>query len=372
MKVFLAILAAIVAVGFAPAFAAAPAQLQECASGYMPTADACTLRAPLNAKQNAAGGWSCNQGFFEANGACNPVPVPRNAHLTASGHSWTCDSGFDEADRACRPAAGRPAVLPVHAVLCPEYEDPAGRDCIPQEKPTHAVRAPGSLFWSCIKGYQEMSGKCMPVDIPRNAVVGVGGMGWTCDWGFRPVQGKCVEIDIPNNASLGYFGDVWNCNRGYYEIRGICLPDTKDHKAMVAKTSVMYREEPVASSPAPARMVARMSAHERGIGMAAAVGFAVAGFVIFLMREQPQRRTATYKMAYAPRQRGSGLALTWRSFGNRVDALTGAPIATSANTAQCRNCRAWYHAESAATLARENGARCLACNRVALTQQNVA
>ena len=86
------------------------------------------------------------------------------------------------------------------------------------------------------------------------------------------------------------------------------------------------------------------------------------------MRDPPVRRVATYKMAYVPRVRGSGLALTWRPFGSRIDALTGAAIPVAASVEQCRNCRAWYQAESAATLRRENGAKCVACGRVALAQ----
>lgn len=344
---------------------AEPARAADCAPGYAVAGEACTLQPPANSTARSGGGWACNRGFFETDAVCQPVRIPQNAALSASGHSWTCNRGFAEIDRTCRQQST--PMAPVMGKICPDDEAPDGV-CVPMEIPRHATRAAGTHIWLCNAGFQEISGQCVPTEIPRHAHVGAGGDRWLCDRGYRPLKGACAEIDIPNNASLGYFGDVWTCNRGYYEIRGVCLPDSKAHRALMAATGTMLRNETLRPTAVPERRIKQVSAEHRNIGLTIVAGFIIGGVVVFLMREPPARYAATYKMTYAPRPRGSGLTLTWRSFGNRIDALTGAPIAISANTAQCRNCRAWYHAESAVALRKENGARCVACDRIALTQ----
>ena len=350
---------------------AAPVRAAECAPGYAAAGEVCALQRPANATPKAGGGWTCNRGFFETEGACQPVRIPQNAALSASGHSWSCSASFTEIDHTCRPQGT--ATTPAPTKICADDQAPDGV-CVPMEIPRHATRAAGTHIWHCNAGLQEIAGACVPIESPRHAHVGTDGDRWLCDRGYRAVQGKCTEIDIPNNASLGYFGDVWTCNRGFYELRGVCLPDTKAHRALVASTASLFREasrNEAARATAPEQRIRQVSAEHRNILLTIVVGFIIGGAIIFFTREPPARFAPTYKMTYIPRPRGSGLALTWRSFGNRIDALTGAPIAISANTVQCRNCRAWYHTESAQTLRKENGARCVACDRVALTQ-NVA
>lgn len=216
----------------------------------------------------------------------------------------------------------------------------------------------------------ETDGKCMPTQIPRYARLDASGDGWICRRGYQPMMNRCVEIDVPNNARLGFFGDVWTCNRGFYELRGVCLPDTAEHKALVRQQAALTgRTVYQASEPVPPQSRIRRKANPYTFALVGLVGAVLGSFVIFFqLRDRPQQRQApTYKMSYVPRTRGSGtVALKWLSFGNRVDALTGAPILPSAETAQCRNCRAWYHAESMMTLRQENSARCVACGRAAL------
>ena len=367
MKMVLALLAVMAASGFAP-----PARAEDCAVGYAASAETCILRTPANASADPRGGrWACNRGYYDAGDTCLRVAVPANAGLSAFGHSWTCNPGFREVDRACQPAQAPPRVdLRASSITCAPGYHLADDACARVAVPRHAKLGAGGSIWLCDPGYQEMAGKCVPTEIPHHARLGTGGDDWVGSRGFRPFHNTCVEIDVPHNASLGFYGDVWTCNRGYYEIRGVCLPDDKAHRALVAAAAIL-RNEPSrdANVMQPLRLAGHLRGNGRTLEIVGAVGVVLGGLVIFFfMRDPPARHAATYKMNYVPRARGSGLALTWRPFGSRIDALTGAAIEVTASVAQCRNCRAWYHAESAATLRRENGARCVACGRVALTQ----
>ena len=49
---------------------------------------------PENAHAETYGpGWECNRGYTENDGACTPIQVPENAHLTKSsyGRGWDCN-----------------------------------------------------------------------------------------------------------------------------------------------------------------------------------------------------------------------------------------------------------------------------------------
>ncbi|MHB1205813.1 MAG: hypothetical protein ACYCZX_09615 [Rhodospirillaceae bacterium] len=367
MKALFALLAVVAASGFT-----APARAEDCAVGYAASAEVCTLRTPANANADPrGGGWACNRGYYDAGGTCLRVAVPANASLSTYGHSWTCNQGFREVERACQPAETPQRVgLDASRVTCAPGSHLVDGACTPIAVPRHAKLGAGSSIWLCGPGYQEMGGKCVPIEIPRHARLGTDGDDWVCNRGYRPFHNRCVEIDVPHNASLGFYGDVWTCNRGYYEIRGVCLPDDKAHRAAMAAAAIL-RNEPSrdANVMQPLRRADHVPGSGRTFEVVGAVGVVLGGLVIFFfMRDPPVRRAATYKMAYVPRARGSGLALTWRAFGSRIDALTGAAIPVAASVVQCRNCHAWYQAESAATLRRENGAKCVACGRVALTQ----
>jgi ubiquitin len=367
MKDLLLILAAAAVLGLAPARAA-----EDCAPGYKTAAGTCRLQTPGNATATAAGGWTCNRGYYDAGGMCLRVSVPANARPSPQGHSWTCDPGFYESDRACKPGETPPRTFATvnRGLACNLGYHAYDVGCIPDEIPHNARRITDSGLWLCKAGFQDVGDRCIPVEIPQHARLGSGRDAWVCNWGYRPLHNTCVEIDVPHNASLGFYGDVWSCDRGFYEIRGVCLPDDKAHRALVASNADMLRAD-VRDASVPLSSQARTNGHVKGsgrtLGMVAGVGFILGCFFIFMLREPPARYAATYKMTYIPRPRGSGLALTWRSFGNRIDALTGGPIAPSADVAQCRNCRAWYHAESAQTLRRENDARCVACGRAAVS-----
>jgi hypothetical protein len=349
------------------------AKAEECASGYVTSGEVCVLRLPQNATANPRGGWSCNRGFYDTGGLCLRLEVPPNASLSRFGHNWECNPGYQEVDRKCvRPGTARISRVTARGGLpcAPGAQEAAGA-CAPPEIPHNARLSADGGAWLCNSGFQEREDKCVPLEIPRNAHLGTGSDTWVCNRGYRPVRNKCLEIDIPNNASLGFFGDVWSCNRGYYELRGVCLPDTKSHRALVASAAAMFAGEPAApaSGAVSARRAGHVSGNSRALILAGLIGMGIGGVLIFLMREPPVRYAATYKMNYVPRPRGSGLSLIWRPFGHRIDALTGASIDISTAAMQCRNCRAWYHPDSAATLRRENTAKCVACGRAALTPQ---
>lgn len=342
--------------------------VQECAVGFTPTETACVLRPPINATAIPTGGWTCNRGFHDYDGQCRKVVIPANAHLSTHGHAWECDAGYREQGAACVTRA-TPEIVTVGS-LCGPWDEMSGNRCLIRPIPVHAKRIRRGGPWICRPGFLETDGKCVPTEIPYHARLDASGDGWICRRGYQPMMNRCVEIDVPNNARLGFFGDVWTCNRGFYELRGVCLPDTAEHKALVRQQAALVgRTVYQTSEPVPPKGRIRRKANPYTFALVGLVGAVLGSFVIFfqLRDAAPTRQAPTYKMSYVPRTRGSGtVALKWLSFGNRVDALTGAPILPSAETAQCRNCRAWYHAESMTTLRQENGARCVACGRAAL------
>ncbi|MBX7198091.1 MAG: hypothetical protein K1X51_01810 [Rhodospirillaceae bacterium] len=367
--VALVLLVASMAPARAQLAARASVETQECAAGFTPTDTACALTPPANAVAAPRGGWTCNPGFHDYDGQCRKVVIPANAHLSTYGHSWTCDDGFREQGNAC-VSRNSPEIVTIGS-LCGPWDEFSGDRCVIGHLPVHARRLWRGGPWICRPGFQETDGKCAPTQIPRHARLDASGDGWICRRGYQPVMNRCVEIEVPNNASLGFFGDVWVCNRGFYELRGVCLPDTAEHKALVRQQAALVGRPVFQSSePVPPRgRVRRQENPTTTFSLVGLVGVILGSLVIFFhLRDAPPPRAApTFKMSHVPRARGTGtVALKWLSFGNRVDALTGAPILPSARTAQCRNCRAWYHAESMMTLRQENGARCVACGRAAL------
>ncbi|MEQ9124954.1 MAG: hypothetical protein RIM80_20575, partial [Alphaproteobacteria bacterium] len=68
--------------------------------------------------------WRCHHGYREVDRArCEPVVVPGNAHLDATGDRWKCDRGFKAADDACVAI-----VLPDNSFLADRSNDP-GWEC---------------------------------------------------------------------------------------------------------------------------------------------------------------------------------------------------------------------------------------------------
>jgi hypothetical protein len=51
-----------------------------------------SVEMPENARAKSyGGGWECDRGYREDNGACAAIKVPANAYLNSSGDRWTCD-----------------------------------------------------------------------------------------------------------------------------------------------------------------------------------------------------------------------------------------------------------------------------------------
>jgi hypothetical protein len=346
------LLAGLICAGSMSALAAAP-EPGSCVAGYEAAGNDCRLALPPHATRNPAGDWICDRGTYEADGQCLPVEVPAHARLSAAGRTWVCDDGYHDAGSACRPG---PA---------PQQEPaPSARR---GPVPAHARRVLGSDFWLCQPGYQRFGDKCAPVHIPRFAHLSVSRDDWLCNRGYQREANRCIEIDVPDHASLGYYGDAWFCNRGYYEIRGVCLPETDEHRAMVARYDSKLRMPPPIAQAPPRSIAASRGDHGLLTFAGIVVAVALATFTLFNTRQMPRPPARHLTMAYVPRRRGSGSAVAvWRSFGHRVDALTGAPIANDAKVAQCRNCQAWYDAASVGALRHENEARCVACGRAAV------
>ncbi|MBT3361120.1 MAG: hypothetical protein HN403_15980 [Rhodospirillales bacterium] len=65
-------------------------------------AESASVRIPENATAKSyGGGWECNQGYREADGACVAIKVPENAHLDYSGNDWECNRPYRKRRDKC-------------------------------------------------------------------------------------------------------------------------------------------------------------------------------------------------------------------------------------------------------------------------------
>ncbi len=210
---------------------------------------------------------------------------------------------------------------------------------------------------ACGRGYTQNGGVCEKIVVPEHAKLNFTGDNWICGFGFQRYQGGCIPVIVPRNASLGRNSDAWRCNRGYYEFRGICLPNetTSAPRKVVPLDMKALRE------------LAREQNNEAyayfGGVLAFAILLAVAAIGLYLFG----RRNEPAPDLYIPspdtfRPHRVAIGGNWQYWGERIDGLTGGPIAEGVSVTQCPTCQACYAPESVAVLRRENRGRCLACS----------
>jgi len=197
------------------------------------------------------------------------------------------------------------------------------------------------------------------VAVPENARLNARGDGWTCNFRFERRGNLCTPIVVPRNASMGRNSDVWRCNRGYYEIRGICLPKENNPQARKAPLDLKALRE-------AARREMNRGGTDRSDVAAILIALALAGASILLIERRREPAAADYAAAarphsFRPHRAIAASADAWLSWGERIDGLTGGPVAEAAALTQCPVCQTCYGAESIAVLRRENRGRCLAC-----------
>lgn len=144
---------------------------------------------PENAHAKTYGsGWECNRGYAENVGACTPIQMPANAHLTNSsyGRGWDCNRGFREARSTCMPF----------------------------EIPANAYLNASGNGWKCHRGYQNARNACTVVEVPENGFLNDNsyGTGWSCDRGFAPIGPSCEPLKLPPNTHLDFSGNRWECD----------------------------------------------------------------------------------------------------------------------------------------------------------------
>jgi len=217
---------------------------------------------------------------------------------------------------------------------------------------------------ACAPGSAASSGACAPLTIPENAHLNVSGDGWICNFGFERRGQKCTPVVVPWNASLGRNSDVWTCNPGYYEKRGICLPEES------AEQTPKTRPDFKALREAAARQW--HAGEKMRNAFLLVVALVLSGMGLLMIGRRESLTTSTYAAprpnAFRPYQAIVAGADAWLAWGERIDGLTGGPIAEGVAVTQCPVCQTCYGAESVVVLRRENGARCLACGSRILRQ----
>lgn len=213
----------------------------------------------------------------------------------------------------------------------------------------------------CSHGYLLIDGACEAIKLPEHGKLNFHGNGWVCTYGFQRFKDACVPVIVPRNATLAPNSDIWRCNEGYFETRGICLPRE------VVKTP---RATPLDFKAL--REVARLQ-HKDGsfayIGRVFAFTLAMALIAIGIMFFGRRRHhiadevapTLPQTQSFRPHRAAIAIGSAWEYFGERIDGLTGGPIAEGEAVTQCPTCQACYGAESIAVLRKENRGRCLAC-----------
>jgi len=213
-----------------------------CNTGYRESNGACaTIDIPENgfATDSSFGaGWECSYGFKETNGTCTAVRVPANAYLDpVRGDSWKCNRGYRVLDNNCVfvdvPANG----YLKESTYGPSWECERGYradggGCIAVQVPengypTYAAYGSG---WECRRGYRELDGACNSISVPAHGYLmeSSRGTGWACERGFRADGDQCVELSVPENAHLDYSGNDWDCNKPYSKRSGRCIPPTSE------------------------------------------------------------------------------------------------------------------------------------------------
>lgn len=83
------------------------------------------------------------------------------------------------------------------------------------------------------------------------------------------------------------------------------------------------------------------------------------------------RPRSRFRDGFARRESDAGCAVRRRDLAGLRDAYSGAALDPSRPLVRCTRCLAFYHAESAAVLVRENGGRCAACGGTAFRAVDV-
>ncbi len=181
---------------------------------------------PLNAHaKRYGGGWKCDRGYRQANGACAKIEIPPNAYLDSIGHGWTCDRGYRTADRGCAKVE-----LPPNAFFssrrgewdCERGFRKTGESCVAIAVPENAYLDVSGDTWKCQRGFRQSGLSCPRLEIPKEGYIGRSGNDFECNRGFRKYQESCAPVEVPSNAYLDSRGYDWNCERGFRKQRNSC------------------------------------------------------------------------------------------------------------------------------------------------------
>jgi len=209
----------------------------DCDDGYRQEDGACiAVVVPEDAfatERTYGKGWECRHGFKEADGAtCREVVVPPNAYLTSTGEDWACDRGYRRIRNRCEVIES-----PENSFLSDDtygsgwecdrgFSEEAG-GCVTINVPENAYLTNKRYGppWACDRGFVEKDGRCEPIVVPDNAflVVGEYGPGWRCERGYEQNGTKCTLIVLPENAHIDRSGNRWDCNRGFRMLGGQCV-----------------------------------------------------------------------------------------------------------------------------------------------------
>lgn len=232
---------------------------------------------------------------------------------------------------------------------------------------TAITSRPAAAAAACAPGTVMSAGACIALAMPEHAHANFRGDGWVCDFGFERHGQLCAPIIVPRNAARSRNSDLWKCNSGYYEIRGICLPDE------TAAANSAHASPPLdlkALRGVAERQLAAHGGRRDGtfvfIVMLSVMGIGVVATILvsslFMIGRRPQTPVVEIPHQHSFRPQQAVAAGAWLTYGERIDGLTGGPIAEGAAVTQCPTCQVCYGPESVAVLRRENRARCLACN----------
>ena len=223
---------------------------------------------------------------------------------------------------------------------------------------------------ACAPGYVASSGGCVPATVPDHAHLNGTGSDWICDFGYERHAHKCGPVVVPRNATMARNSDVWRYNSGYYEKWGVCLPKEEtapvnheplDFKALRAEAGRRAGTRGLAGS---------LDDLDTWLGVLGIFWLLAAGMMLIGRRGTivVAPSTAPRPQAFRPYRAIVARADAWLTWGERIDGLTGGPIAEGVAVTQCPTCQTCYGAESVVVLRRENGARCLACGSRILRQ----
>jgi hypothetical protein len=70
-----------------------------------------------------------------------------------------------------------------------------GDACEPVEVPANAFLRASGDEWKCERGYRQLEDSCVALDVPSDAHVDFSGNDWTCNIGFSRLEGECVRTE---------------------------------------------------------------------------------------------------------------------------------------------------------------------------------